>query len=103
MTKTNLSDEIDLIRNTADSLLSFKYERRSTEQWSNFWGCLDTLRDMDESVLELLNLRRKPTRLECIGFLQVLVSQQDAVFHLSKCVELKWKPSKTLLLRIFGI
>ena len=98
MTKTNLSEEIDTIRSTANSLLAFKFERRSEEQWSKFWGCLDTLRDMDDSILELLELSRKPTRLECIGFLQVLVSQQDAIFHLSKCVGLKWKPSHSAAL-----
>ena len=100
MTKTNLSEEIDVIRNTANSLLAFKFERRSKEQWSKFWGCLDTLRDMDEAILELLSLKRKPTRLECIGFLQALVSQQDAIFHLSKCLELEWKPSSIQALEV---
>jgi len=93
LTKANLSEEVDTIRNKANSLLAFKIERRSQEQWSKFWGCLDTLRDMDEAIFELLKLKRKPTRLECIGFLQALVSQQDAVFHLSKCIGLEWKPS----------
>ena len=100
MAKIDLSEETDLIRNTANSLLAFKYERRSTEQWSKFWGCLDTLRDMDESIFELLRLTRKPTRVECIGFLQLLVSQQDAVYHLSKCVGLEWKPTNNETLEI---
>lgn len=70
-----------------------KFDKGMCDEMSKFWGCLDTLRDMDESILELLSLRRKPTRVECIGFLQVLVSQQDAIFHLSKCIDLEWKPS----------
>lgn len=48
---------------------------------------------MDEAIHELLKIERKPTRVECIGFLQVLVSQQDSIHHLSKCVGiLDWKP-----------
>ncbi len=90
-----LSGEIDLIRETANSLLAFRYERRSEEQWSKFWGCLDTLRDMDEAVFELFRIKRKPTRAECIGFLQILVSQQDAIYHLSECVRTKnWRPAE---------
>ena len=94
MIKTNLGSEIDLLRETSNSLLSFKYERRSSEEWSIFYGCLDTLRDMDDAIYELLNVKRKPTRAECIGFLQILVSQQDAIHHLSKCVGIThWKPA----------
>jgi len=90
---TALSEEIDLLRETANSLLAFRYDRRSEEQWSKYWGCLDTLRDMDEAVYELFTIKRKPTRAECIGFLQILVSQQDAIHHLSKCVGLmNWRP-----------
>ena len=93
MIKTNLGSEIDLLRETSNSLLSYKYERRSSEQWSKFYGCLDTLRDMDDAIFELLNVKRKPTRAECIGFLQILFSQQDAIHHLSKCVGItNWKP-----------
>ncbi len=90
---TNLSNEINLIRKTAESLLAFKYECRSSEEWFKFWGCLDTLRDMDVAIFELLNMQRKPSMVECIGFLQVLVSQQDAIHHLLKTVGLHWKPT----------
>jgi len=94
LTETAFSEEIDLVRNTANSLLAFKHERRSVEEWSKFWGCLDTLRDLDDAVSELLRIKRKPTRVECVGFLQILVSQQDAIHHLSKCVGItKWKPA----------
>ncbi|MEP4052247.1 MAG: hypothetical protein ABJN22_08380 [Litorimonas sp.] len=56
---------------------------------------------MDEATFELLRVNRKPSRIECIGFLQVLVSQQDAIHHLSKSVGIDhWKPTENSNLQI---
>lgn len=96
--KVDLGKKIDLLRETSHSLLAYKYERRSSEEWSKFWGCLDTLRDMDSAILELLRLSREPTRAECIGFLQILYSQQDAIYHLCQNVGVAWKPDNNILL-----
>lgn len=95
LVKKDLSSQTDCIRNAASSGLAYRRERMETEAWSKFWGCLDTLRDMDSAIAELLSLERNPTRAECIGFLQVLVSQQDSVHHLSKSVNIDgWKPDE---------
>lgn len=94
MYETQLSDKINRIRYTARSLMAFKFERRSREDWCKFWGCCDTLRDVETAFHELLTLERMPTMLECIGFLQALVTQQDAIYHLSASVgSSDWRPT----------
>ena len=55
---------------------------------------------MDDAIQELLRLKRNPTRLECIGFLQALVSQQESILHLSLCVGIKWHPNDNDTLKI---
>lgn len=54
---------------------------------------------MDDAIHELLGISRKPTRAECIGFLQILVSQQDAVYHLGQCIGITWKPAENVQLK----
>jgi len=90
--RTSFTNEIDLIRKTASSLLVFHHERRTSEQWSKFCGCIDTLKDMDNALQELLNIKRKSTMAECIGFLQILFSQQEAIKNFSESVGLTWNP-----------
>jgi hypothetical protein len=88
-----LGSDIDKIRDLAEQFLSFRYERRESEEWSMFYGCIDSLRDVDDALHSILNLKRRATYLECVGFLISLVTQQEAVKFLSRSVGADFNPS----------
>lgn len=62
----------------------------SEYDYSLYYSALDSIQDMEGALYEFSNLKRKPTLLECLGFLQSLFIQQDAVLILSKIFNLDW-------------
>lgn len=60
-----------------------------------FYSALDSIQDMDGALHEFSQISRKPTQLECLGFMQALVTLQDAVMELSNVMKLNWRPSNT--------
>jgi len=62
----------------------------SDHNYDHYYSALDSIQDMSGALYEFSSIQRKPTLLECLGFLQCLVIQQDAVLLLSKIFGLTW-------------
>lgn len=88
-----LSDLREEIHRKSHEHLFFRQHRREKNDWSQFYGCLDSILDTLTGLSGLLSSNRNVTILECYGFLQALVTQQDAVRYLSNSIGLTdWNP-----------
>ena len=85
----NLKQEI---HDLSHQLVSFRYENRTQQDWARFYGATDSIDDVGTALAEFRALRRMPTLLERLGFLQALVIQQHAVENISISIGLNWTP-----------
>lgn len=87
------------IHNLSHELTAFRQENRNSEDWQKFYAATDTLLDIEVGLGQFSTRKRKPSLLECYGFLQALVIAQDAVGELCASVGIRWHPRNDADLR----
>jgi hypothetical protein len=89
---TSVSDLRQRIHEKSHEYPVFDSVRREGRDHNKFYGATDTLVAVSDALAQFDVMKRKPTLLECYGFLQVLYVAQDAVQILSESVGLgDWK------------
>jgi hypothetical protein len=102
MITESLSDIRDRIHKKSGEYFTFAYGRRDHASWRMFYGATDALSDASMAARAFSKaIRSDPAinLLVCYGFLQAIYIQQDAVWTLSRAVEIKWRPNDNPKLR----
>jgi hypothetical protein len=97
-----LSDIRTRLHHKSHEYFTFEYSRRERTSWRMFYGATDALLDAGMAATAFSQAVRKESAIDllvCYGFLQALYIQQDAVWTLSRAVDLRWHPNDDPVLR----